>query len=206
MSQGLSLERLRSYPPGTALDSPPFAVDDTYFCLRLYPGGSGEEASRGHVSAALALRTPGRRCAVDYEVAALNQATGLPLAREAGARELGVDADGTALPFAAAAATAPRFLSHARAASFRAELLRGDVLIVTARVTLAAAADVDARADARRHVAVPPKSIAADWGALRGCDLWCELWSSNTDYPEAVKLAVRTNMVFRMISKFRNLP
>jgi speckle-type POZ protein len=163
-AQGLSLERLRAYPPGKALESPSFAVDDTHFVLRLYPGGAGCEASRGHASASLALRTPGRRCAVDYELCALNQATGLPLARDAGARELGVDAEGAPLPWAAVATSAPRFLSHARAASFRAELLRANVLILTARVTLAAAAD--AHADARRHVVVPPKCIAGDWAAM----------------------------------------
>jgi speckle-type POZ protein len=174
-------------------------VDDTHFVLRLYPGGAGCEASRGHASASLALRTPGRRCAVDYELCALNQANGLPLARDAGARELGVDAEGAPLPWAAVATSAPRFLSHARAASFRAELLRANVLILTARVTLAAAAD--ARGDVRRHVIVPPKCIAADWASLlasgEGADVRFLIpdVSGSTDARDAPLAAFRAHRV-----------
>jgi len=102
---------------------------------------------------------------VEYELSALNQATGLPLARDAGARELGVDNDGAPLRFAAAAAASPRFLSHARAASFHADLLRGGALLLAARVTLASAAD-DAAAPPRPPLPVPPKCAHADWRAL----------------------------------------
>ena len=147
------------------LTLPLLPQEDTYFALRLYPGGDGSEGSRGHASLQLQLRTPGVRCAVEYDLSALNQATGLPLARDTGARELGVNDDGAPLAYAAAAAAAPRFLSHARAASFHADLLRGGALILAARVTVACAAD-DAAAPPRPALVVPPKCAGSDWRAV----------------------------------------
>jgi len=164
--EGLTVERLRSYPPGKPLVSPPFAAGALYFQLRLFPGGDGREGSAGHLSTALQLCTGGTRARLEYDVSALDQASGLPLARDySPSVDMGVDADGRDMPLAVAHAACSRFLSHARAASFKAELLRADTLILTARVTVTATHGGDDDS-AARHVIVPPSRLAADWAHL----------------------------------------
>ena len=80
--EGLSLDRLRAYPPGKHLESPPFSVDDTQFYLRLFPAGDGREESKGHVSAFLHIKTAAKKVVVDFELSVLNQSNALMFARE----------------------------------------------------------------------------------------------------------------------------
>ena len=182
--EGLGGGGLRGSPPGRSLESPPFSVASgrLHFLLRLFPGGDGREASAAHVSLALVLLTPGVQIEADVELTALNQKTGLPLVREAGrAVSLGDCVD---RPPAGDAWALPRFLSHARAASFADELFPppDGLLILGARVSVTnvwgESATVSAlhalpaspRADASTRspiaVAVPPKSMANDFAAM----------------------------------------
>ena len=76
---------------------------------------------------------------------------------------MGVGPDGQPLPFACASAGSSRLVAHSRLASFREEVLRGNTLIFTAKLTTSMMEGVQ---DLRAHVTVPPKALAADLGLL----------------------------------------
>ena len=203
-----TVDKLRSSLPGKSLESPPFSVGSLHFSLLLWPGGDGSPGSEGHVSLGLRLGTPGACSRVEYDLSVVNQATGIALTRitnpwgqlvelscspeEPVPRGTHGRADAEAMPGAGAPSSAhhappspdmarwPQFLSHARVANFREELMRAGALVVCARVSLASAGPTHDSGDhgsARHHhrgthhghshpVPVPPRRLAADWGAM----------------------------------------
>ena len=201
-----TVEKLRASPPGKSLESQPFAVGSLHFTLVLWPGGDGSPGSEGHVSLGLRLGTPGACSRVEYDLSVVNQATGIALTRitnpwgtlteltcsldEPVAPGTHGRADADAVPMSNGVTAAshappspdmarwPQFLSHARVANFREELMRAGALVVCARVSLASSGPADGNRHHSTHhhghghghhshpVPVPPRRLAADWGAM----------------------------------------
>lgn len=161
--EGLSLERLRSYPPGQHVDSPPFCVDETYFFMRLFPAGDGREESKGYVSVYLHIRTPDKKITVDYEISVLNQSNALIFAREQAVKDMGLGLDGQPLPWTVISAGQPKYIQHTRLAAMRGEVLRNNTMIVTAKLTTS---HQDPIADFRSYIQLPAKSMAIEMAAL----------------------------------------